>query len=189
MMLDTGRALFFLPWTKLSFFSISSEKWWQKKKQTKSKEVKFLFAKVASLMCLGDWKNHSKQFKIRKNADGFLKYLNELQGPISRRLFTFQHCLRGTFFSFTGLSAHSRIYWICCRNVGKCVPNFGSRAEAEEGWVKHVCEGREEGLSTHWGKEQEKQQEKPKHGWQKECSFWGQNGVLFIPDFISVTTS
>lgn len=45
-------------------------------------------------MSVGDWKNHSEQFETHKNADGFLKYLNEQQGPIFQRLPTFQHCLR-----------------------------------------------------------------------------------------------
>lgn len=75
-----------------------------------TREIKFLSTKVAYLVSVGDWKNHSEQFETHKNADGFLKYLNEQQGPIFQRLPAFQHCLRRMFFSFTALSACSRIY-------------------------------------------------------------------------------
>lgn len=75
-----------------------------------TREIKFLSTKVAYLVSVGDWKNHSEQFETHKNADGFLKYLNEQQGPIFQRLPAFQHCLRRMFFSFTALSAWSRIY-------------------------------------------------------------------------------
>lgn len=69
-------------------------------------------------------------------------------------------------------------YWIRC-NAADCVWGFWDgerRRRRGEGWEEACActrEGREDGLSTHRGKEQEKQQEKPKHGWQKEPSFSG----------------